>query len=315
MSIIANVFKQFLGEPAEHNSQSGQMSFDCPSCAEEGKGRGKHKLAVNYKKNIFRCWVCGFEKNMHGRIPYLIKRFGNSKILKEYKLLRPDDDNGESIRPVPVKVDLNLPKGFTKLTKENSTHFKFDTAYRYVTERGITDEMIEYYNIGYTVVGKYHDRIIIPSYDEFGDLNYFVSRSWEKRAKSKYLNPDVEKKDIIFNEDKINWDSTIYLVEGAFDHIVIPNSIPLLGKALSDQLKFKLHDRANANIVIVLDDDAYEDAMNIYRDLNSARLYNKIRFCKTPEKYDPSDVFKLLGNEGIVKLLNKSYKIPEIKLF
>ena len=39
MSIIANIFKRFLGDPHEHNEETGQMSFDCPSCAEQDKGK------------------------------------------------------------------------------------------------------------------------------------------------------------------------------------------------------------------------------------------------------------------------------------
>ena len=95
--MIADVFRQFLGEPAEHNDETGQMSFDCPACAEDkalpyGQGDGKHKLAVNYKRGVFKCWVCGPVNNMHGKIPKLIKRYGNKKILKEYNLFKPNDD-------------------------------------------------------------------------------------------------------------------------------------------------------------------------------------------------------------------------------
>jgi hypothetical protein len=303
--MIANIFKQFLGDPAEHNEETGQMSFDCPSCAEHGKGHGKHKLAVNYHKNIFRCWVCGFENNMHGKIPYLIKRYGNKRILKEYFLVRPDSKFKKERELIPTKID--LPKGFVKLTPDNSNHFKFDSAYKYLKARGITDEIIDYYNIGYTVVGKYHDRIILPSYDEFGDVNYFVARAWDKWKKPKYLNPEAEKQLVVFNENKINWDATIYLVEGAFDHIVIPNSIPLLGKNLSEKLKQLLYHNSRANIVIVLDEDAYDDAIRLYKDLNSGRLYNRIKLCTPP--------FERLGNNGIVKLLRNSYRIPESKLY
>jgi hypothetical protein len=46
--------------------------------------------------------------------------------------------------------------------------------------------------------------------------------------KLKYINPKAEKQEIIFNIGKLNLDATIYLVEGVTDHIVTPNSIPLL---------------------------------------------------------------------------------------
>tara|TARA_R110002126_G_scaffold43556_3_gene125020 strand:- start:2655 stop:3611 length:957 start_codon:yes stop_codon:yes gene_type:complete len=316
-NVLINIFKQFLGECHSHNEESSQVAFDCPACAEDkglpyGKTDGKYKLSLNYKKNIFRCWVCCFENNMHGTIPKLIKRYGNKNILKEYLLLQPDDYKSSTDS---IKVEVKLPEGFKKLSLSNNQHFKFDSAYDYIKKRGITDEMIDYYNIGYTIVGKYHDRIILPSYDEFGDLNYFVARAWNKWLKPKYLNPIAEKQSLIFNENKINWDCTIYLVEGAFDHIAVPNSIPLLGKVLAENLRLTLYTKAKADIILLLDGEAYGDALKIYRTLNLHRLYNRIKICVPNYKEDPSSVFEKFGYKGIVKLLKKGVQIPESKLY
>ena len=99
--------------------------------------------------------------------------------------------------------------------------------------------------------------IIIPSYNALGELNYWVGRDYlppmrnehskvlngvsqiipHTYSRLKYDNPKVEKKNIIFNEEKIQWDADITLVEGPFDHIVVPNSVPLLGKALNKEYK------------------------------------------------------------------------------
>ena len=68
--ILSEVFKRFLVNPNGHNEDSGQVSFDCPACAEDKgvTGDGKHKLAINYKKGIFKCWVCNYQNNMYGKI-------------------------------------------------------------------------------------------------------------------------------------------------------------------------------------------------------------------------------------------------------
>ena len=51
---------------------------------------------------------------------------------------------------------------------------------------------------------------------------------------------------IIFNEGLINWDSTIYIVEGTFEFLSFPvNTIPQLGKQLSSALFFKLKNLAS----------------------------------------------------------------------
>ena len=317
--IISDILKQFLGEPAEHNESSGQMSFDCPACAEDkglpnGCGDGKHKLALNYKKNIYQCWVCKFENNMHGTVPNLIKRYGNNKILKEYQIVRPNnfDTNHQTIE---IKPDLKLPVDYKKISESNYNDLNYGKAYRYLRERGITDTIIKDYNIGFTVTGKYHNRIIIPSYDESGDLNYFISRAWDKWKKPKYFNPDIPKQEFIFNEHTINWDGTIYLAEGVFDHIVVPNSIPLLGKTMYPKLKTMLFNNAKSDIVILLDDDANDNAIEIYKDLNTGTLYNRIKKCTPPTDTDPSLIFEREGNRGIIKLLRSSEKILESNLY
>tara|TARA_R110001592_G_scaffold138636_1_gene358074 strand:+ start:2016 stop:2972 length:957 start_codon:yes stop_codon:yes gene_type:complete len=315
--ILSDILKQFLNEPYEHNEETGQMSFDCPACSEDkglSCGDGKHKLAINYKKNKFQCWVCKFDNNMYGSVPTLIKRYGNKRILKEYEIVKPSTYGSSGVTK-HIKQQLELPKGFKKILESNYQDYNYGTAYRYLRGRGIDDKLLNDYNIGYTTVGKYQNRIIIPSYDELGDLNYFISRSWLKSKKPKYLNPDTPKQEFIFNEQSINWDGTIYLVEGVFDHIVIPNSIPLLGKIMYPKLKNALFNNAKSDIVILLDDDAKDDAIMIYKDLNVGKLYNRIKRCTPPSDTDPSLVFEREGNKGIIKLLRSSEKILESKLY
>ena len=114
-------------------------------------------------------------------------------------------------------------------------------ALKYLKSRGLTKEDILRYNIGYCETGKYRNRIIIPSYDESNELNYFIGRSYLSKTKRKYMNPEAQKEIIIFNEYLVDWTKPIYIVEGAFDSIFIPNSIPLLGKFMSDYLFEKLY--------------------------------------------------------------------------
>lgn len=315
--MVLQILKQFLGQEHDHNESTGQALFDCPACAEDkclpyGRGDGKHKLSINYHKNIFRCWVCSFKNGMHGYIPKLINLYGNKKLLKEYLLVRPNSDDYKSDKK---QIEVKLPEGFTKLTKDNDKQYNFYSAYNYIKNRGINEDMIDKFNIGYTVLGKYHNRIIIPSYDEFNDVNYFIARSWDKWKKPKYLNPIAEKTELVFNGKLINWDSTVYLVEGVFDHICIPNSIPLLGKVLHDKLKNKIYEKAKAEIVIVLDGEAFDDSIKIYKNLNIGKLRGKIKVCTPINNEDPSSIFQKKGNKGIINLLRSSNTIPENKIY
>ena len=140
-----------------------------------------------------------------------------------------------------------------------------------------------------------------------------VTRTFER---IKYDNPKVEKKNIIFNEEKLQWDADITLVEGPFDHIVVPNSVPLLGKALNKEYKlyWDLITKANANINIMLDNDAYETAKQIYGFLNHGKLYERIRFIPIEDGEDPSSLYQKGGYREIAAHLANAQQIDEVYL-
>jgi len=191
----------------------------------------------------------------------------------------------------------------------------------YLSKRGIGWDIIEKYNLGYTEYVKDDFmpsyRVYIPSYDKYGDLNYWTGRDYlDRKGVVKYYNPKVERKNIIFNEEKLQWDADITIVEGPFDHIVVPNSVPLLGKVLNKDftLFWEIIKNANANINIFLDGDAFESVKSIYKELNHGDLYNRIRFIPVAEDLDPSKIYELYGYKGIVECLNSAKQIEEILL-
>lgn len=309
--LLVDILEGFLGENRKHNEDTGQISFDCPACSYEKnmfEGDGKGNLEINYNRSVFHCWSCGEVNNMQGPVTKLIKKYGSPKNLRDYLLLKPDADI--MVGKERKEVIVELPESYKKLSECTSKNFKYDMAMTYLRERGITDDIIKEFNIGYTTKGKHFNRIIIPSYDSEGKLNYFIARWFAKeKTKLKYLNPDVEKQEIIFNESKINWDATIYLVEGVTDHIVVPNSIPMLGKYISPILLEMIYDKSTTNIVVLLDDDALKDAIHLYKQLNFGDLYDRIRICVPPENYDPSKIFEQYGAKGMINLLRTSRKL------
>jgi hypothetical protein len=312
--LLIHILESFLGDARKHDEDTGQASFDCPACsAEAGKpeGDGKGNLEINYNRSIFKCWACADVNGMHGVIMRLLKKYATPKNIRDYLLVKPDADTITRLEKEAVIV--TLPEGFKPLSECTQKDYKYGEAMWYLRNRGITDEIIKYYNIGYTTKGDFFNRIIIPSYDAYGELNYFVARWFSsKYNKLKYLNPTAVKEDITFGEDKLNYDATIYLVEGAFDHIVVPNSIALLGKYVPDRLLEMLHDNANAFIVILLDDDAYNDAMLLYRKLNFGNLTGRIRIIRPRAGFDPSKIFEQQeGSKGVTALLRTSYCLPD----
>ena len=336
---LYNILASFLGEAkngfSEHNLE---LEFPCPCCIDrDGSMEArKHNLAVNLQKQVFQCWKCSsMGEPMRGSIIKLIKMYGNDTLLAEYKetirsihesdLYKLHFNNGDFNIDTSIisKEELKFPDTFKLLKKDDRKGYY---AAKYLHERGIGWDIIDKYKIGYTQKEeepskkKYSFRIIIPSYDALGELNYWVGRDYLPKnpnfERSKYANPKAEKKNIIFNEERVQWDADITLVEGAFDHIVVPNSIPLLGKALGTDYKlyWELVTKANAHINIFLDADAFQTVKEVYKLLNHGRLYDKVRYIPVDGDEDPSSLFQKGGYKAIVEHLRNARQIDEVYL-
>lgn len=327
---IKALLDSFLGNSKNELDDTYQLQYPCPKCvAYKGSGEiRKFNLEVNLRKCVYNSWCCSqYDDEMHGSIIKLIKLFGNDAILKEYisliKQIKQSrlydfsfnkNDFNLSINSTETK-ELILPPNF-KLFKENGKNN--NKALEYLRSRNIGWDIIKKYNIGYTDYNEEYKnlslRIVIPSFNKYGELNYWVGRDFTKWGKRmKYMNPNVNKKEIIFNEEKICWDADITLVEGPFDHIVVPNSIPLLGKSLKDgdKLFYTLRNKVNSYINIWLDGDAFQDVKKIYKSLNHGKLYGKIRFIPTDGEMDPSSIYEKYGKHGIIQSLQSALPFEE----
>jgi DNA primase len=289
---IVDILIEILGKYRMHSSDKGQISFDCPVCSYDIKsldhGDGKGNLEVNYKDEVFKCWSCAESHETHGSLYRLIKKFGTLKQLKRYEILKPDD-----VRVIEAtKKEIKMPQEFIPLNNVSDgfkmTHY-YKQAKNYLNKRNVDDKIIRKYNIGFCYEGPYANRIIIPSYDQERELNYFIARSYLERTKMKYKNPEVEKETIIWNECLVDWSKRIYLVEGAFDSIFLPNSIAMLGKYISDKLFNKIYENGN-EVTIVLDGDAWNDTEKLFHKMNCGKLFGKIYVIKLPKDKDIADL-------------------------
>jgi len=250
ISLLQDVLGQGYRSGEEH-------LFACPFCDHH-----KKKLSINLKKNKFKCWVCDTSGNS---LLYLFKRFGNTRQLMEWKKLNNITDFSEVHDQLDHLFDepeekilpkLRLPKEFISLANRGLA-LSCIGAKSYLKKRRIDKKDILYWKIGYCPRGQYAGRLIIPSFDMKGDINYFIARSYTGDWK-KYLNPEVPKSEIIFNELYIDFAKPVTLVEGAFDAIVAgENSIPILGSTLrEDSRLFQKIIGNNSTIYMALDPDA-----------------------------------------------------------
>jgi DNA primase len=288
VEVLVELLSDFLGNPKQHYESKGQISFDCPVCTEEkglDDGDGKGNLEINYIRHVYKCWACSETNGTQGPLGKLFDKHATKAQKKIYNLVKPEELKQEEKK----RPKLRLPEGFTTFENSNPRFIPHIEAYNYLKSRGITEEIIKKYNIGYTVSGDFAYRVIVPSYSSEGQLNYYVARAWIPK-KMKYKNPSVPKDEIIFNEGLINWDKDIYLVEGAFDSFFLDNPLVMLGKKMSKLIFENLYNRANGNIIICCDGDAWVDGLKIYHELNGGRLYNKIKIVKLPKDKDICDL-------------------------
>ena len=251
----------------------------------------KPKLQVNIQTGKWHCWV----SNQGGHNLFqLLKQVGASR--NQYKEL--NEILGSSYS-VSTKSDekptiVTLPKEWKPLYIEDGSIQQLH-ALRFVMERGLSELDILKYNLGYCVSGLYQNRIIVPSYDENGTLNYFVGRDFYSGG-MKYKNPPVSK-DIVGFDLYINWSQPLILCEGVFDAISIKqNSIPLFGKTISKKLFKKIIENQVSHIVIALDNDAFAQSMKMISKFMDMGI--EVKFVKLQDDQDP-------GELGYVKMSGK----------
>lgn len=257
----------------------------------------KPKLQINIQTQKWHCWV----SNVGGRTLFqLLKKVNASnQHFDELRELVGDLPRYKKETDIKLKKVVQLPDEFMPLWNGTDSIVKRH-ALSYLYKRGITDSDMLKYNIGYCDEGLYSNRIIIPSYDSDGQLNFFVGRDFYN-SKMKYRNCSTTK-NIIGFELFINWDEPIILCEGVFDAMTFRrNAIPLFGKTVMSKLQKKIIESNVKKIYLALDNDALEDAIKISDNFINNGI--DVRMMKFKEK-DPSEI----GFENLLYLINKTTK-------
>ena len=233
--------------------KGNEQAHHCPFCHHH-----KKKLQINLESQYWHCWVC----NSKGRsIQSLLKRLHVDYSQVNVIVGIYGEHTPTATKEVEEKINLRLPVEFKSLLqKPQSVNPIYNQAIAYIKRRGISMDEISKYNIGYCEDGLYGGRIIIPSYDEGNELNYFIARTFYEDVGMKYKNPPVSR-DVIVFDNQINWNEPITLVEGVFDSFSVKrNAIPMLSKFLLSKLKTKILEKGVKEINLLMDSDAVEDS-------------------------------------------------------
>lgn len=306
ISFLRRAFKSIRQTPELVN-----VEVSCPNPKCKSHKTSKLKLIIQVETQQFNCWVCGVSgvgvsKLANKYFPHLASesarvfgRFDKKNLPKEQQ----------------VDFDLELPKEFVFLGENfDSKDPDIKRCIKYAKSRGLSDRDIWYFKLCAVPTGRFRNRIIMPSFDQDGSLNYYVTRSIFKDSKMKYINSKVPKKNIIFNEINIKWDKELTLVEGPFDLTKAnENSTCLLGCSLKEeQTLFKKIVKNNTPICLALDPDVKQKAIKIATLLSSYGI--QVRMLDVNGYDDVGEMTKeqFLQRQNEAKLFGRDQKLLEL---
>jgi len=286
MNKIVNLLNRVLNSNGTKLKKQNEYMYWSPFITHH-----KPKLQINVESGNWHCWV----SNTGGRNLFqLFKKVSASREhFNELSQLVEDSPRYTKNKDVNAQ-SIQLPSEFKPLWNGGDSITKRH-ALSYLYKRGIDDSDMLKYNIGYCDEGLYSNRIIIPSYDSDGKLNFFVGRDFYN-SNMKYRNSPTTK-DVIGFDIFINWDEPIILCEGVFDAMSFKrNAIPLFGKNVMSTLQKKIIESKVKVIYLSLDSDAIIDSIKITENFINNGI--DVRMIKFKEK-DPNEI----GFENLLYLI------------
>ena len=284
-SDINIIVTEFNLSPNDYKiSNDTELVCACPQCKKE------EHFYVNIKSKKYHCFKCGYSGGINLDAPEYV-------VDVETKL----------------KEMINFVSGvFKDRTNEDQKWFDLwdtiDARYdplcaKYLNDRGISDDLIEYYNIRYSPKWK---RAVVPNKlnDKFR-TDMYVARDITGSSKLKYLNPaGSASKTSIFNLHRVlgKFDSVI-ISEGVFSAISSGlNGIATYGKSVSKS-QIEILCRCNFDrYYISAEADAIDTAVRLADILK--REGKNVYLIELPEGKDAND----LEQEEFLALVGKTRK-------
>lgn len=291
----------------------------CPHCAEKTDNLEKKKLVIRTDNFICHCWVCNYRSgNLVNLLstfhPHFIEEYREKfKLKQSYKhcgvidFSDLFDDNKQQIVKTP---EIQLPHGFTLIANNLGKNNKsVDEAWAYLKGRGLSVSDLWLWKFGITEYKppkgepNYRFRVIVPSFNCSGAVNYFSARAyWKSISGPKYTNPHIPRETIVFNELNIDWSEELTIAEGVFDLVKCnENATCLLGSTLDESyILFQKIVEHNTPVLLALDNDAKNKTLSLANLLTEYGV--KVRIFQVPEKMN--DVGEMTKSQFIENARN-----------
>lgn len=286
----------------DYKRSNSDLMYKCPFClSRRGKADNDYKLYVSINKPIkFHCFKC----NAKGRLSNYVSISNDSVYKSILDLTQEEEEDSDS-------DDYNM------FYLPNKSIVKGTLAHEYLIKRGISDDLINYYDIRMGIDNLF-GRIVVPN------IVYGKDRSWTDMysARSytnqdpKYRNPEgCRKTNAVFNLHNQRKGGRVYVVEGAITSICAgKDSICVYGSSPSDEQISMIANFGFKEIYCVLDNDPSGRKGNVMLSEKLSNLVNSditVYTSHLPEGIDAADVgeekFKKIVEENKVEYFSSIY--------
>ena len=230
----------------EHKQKSKRslVIANCPFCESRGEPSPdtKYRLAYNTASNTYRCLRCGATHHNTS-----MKAIEAEPIVQTFPELRSRVNGLFTLKSREIDLDkFSVPVS-------QSTPF----AYKYLSDRGVTDFEIESFRIrtgisfeeGGRTDRRWVGRIVFPFFED-GQCIFAVGRSYTDGQTLRYLNSVGPKDQVVFGIDSIQKNESVIICEGILSAIAAQRyagvpAVATLGKYPSDAQLDKIKSRVN----------------------------------------------------------------------
>lgn len=296
----------------DYFSRDDEIHFDCPFCDDDRK-----RFYLNSVTGFGHCHNCKWSSK---NIVRFVSEFTGLGMDRAEDYVRQSVGKwhyqAEAERHAE-KADIDLPVGYHPLRWP--IHGKQERFWKYLREvrsNPVKIDSVLDYELGYTVLGQYRDRVVIPVYWD-DELVSFVARAISKTQEPKVLTPRGNKEsEYLFNLDRLWGAKELVLCEGPFDVLRIPDlAVCSFGTHLSASQISLLKESGCRRVIIAWDDDTWQvkrELGKLARQAPIIQLWHKLESWfdvwaidlpagEDPDSMDEARLRYLIGNPERVR--------------
>ena len=303
--------------------KTGLYNFRCIYCGDSQKNKNKTRGYIYGYKNDhnYKCHNCGVSKSFTNFLKDIDSSLYDQYVMERYK----NGSTGKGSNTPEPKFTFEKPK-FTKkafdlpsiaeLNKEHSARIYLENRkipQDFLSKLFYCEKFKQWTNEQKETFEstKYDEpRIIIPLINN-GEIFGFQGRSLSKKPKVKYITIILdEDQPKIYGLDRIDWNKTVYVVEGPFDSMFIDNSIAMVGADI-DKMFFATN--FETNFVMVYDNEKRNKEMVTRLEKSIEMKFPVVIWPKDLKEKDINDI--VLSGQDVESMLKlNTYQGLEAKL-